>query len=185
MTLEPSRSAPKADLLTWTGAAFSPAKGLPAEWIDNGTRLAWSSAITDLGFTPGVTAGVLIAGTTNNFGSFDRVMPFTVNFSDGVPIAGPEPISVAPTPAPKPIKRAALSGTARVGKRLTCSTGTWSGAPKLTYAWKRDGKTIKGEHQRRYTVRRSDRGKRLTCAVTGKNAGGTATVTTRPMRVKK
>jgi hypothetical protein len=86
---------------------------------------------------------------------------------------------------PAIVKRPALAGTAKAGHRLRCSAGTWTHATKFTYAWARNGKTIKGEAQKAYTVRRADRGSTLTCAVTAAGAGGTRTVTTRAVRVKK
>jgi hypothetical protein len=77
-----------------------------------------------------------------------------------------------------------IAGTARAGKRLSCSAGTWTGTPKLSYGWKRSGKAIKGQTSSSYTVRKADRRKALTCSVTAKNAGGTRTATTRAIRIK-
>jgi hypothetical protein len=109
-------------------------------------------------------------------------------FPVGVEPGDPPPPTHAPTPAPS-AKAGAPHATkapklARVGKRLTCSAGNWTGAPKLSYGWKRDGKAIKGQTASRYTIRKADRRKALTCAVTAKNAGGTKTVTTRAIRIK-
>ncbi|WP_053226940.1 hypothetical protein [Solirubrobacter soli] len=157
------------------------------------TGFTLSASPNDLGIPSGVNArfrlGVGDAG--NEEWSTEPNEPwlsFSVAYSASAPPVSPQPPTPTVTPTAKPRlagKGPALTGTARVGKRLTCSAGTWTGAPKLTYAWKRNGKSIEGQVKKTYTVRKADRGKKLTCAVTGANAGGTKTVTTRAVRIKK
>jgi len=81
----------------------------------------------------------------------------------------------APTPAPKPVapktfkstKAPAISGTAKVGKTLKVTKGTWSPAPtKTTYQWKRNGKAIKGATKATYKVKKADAGTKITATVT-------------------
>jgi hypothetical protein len=62
-----------------------------------------------------------------------------------------------------------------VGEELFCDPGRWEGAPVFTYAWRRDGELIGGSQNERYTVASDDKGRSLTCAVTGTNPAGSAT----------
>jgi hypothetical protein len=79
-----------------------------------------------------------------------------------------------------------IAGTGRASlSAWNPATLKWNTAAlKLTNAWKRNGKAIKGQTSSRYTVRRADRRKRLTCSVTAKNAGGARTVTARAVKIK-
>lgn len=66
--------------------------------------------------------------------------------------------------------RPAVRGTLEVGKRLTARTGTWRpGHVTLTVVWLRDGHRV--GHGLHYTVRKADRGHRITVRVTGHRNG--------------
>ncbi|MGX6449290.1 S1 family peptidase, partial [Patulibacter sp. S7RM1-6] len=100
-------------------------------------------------------------------------------------------VTEAQTPlSPRGGRNVRVSGSARVGRTLTCRRGFWAGAPAFRYSFVR----VKGSRERdtalsssaRYRVKRSDRGWRIACAVQATNAGGvgvslsrTATATVR------
>jgi len=66
-----------------------------------------------------------------------------------------------------------ISGTAKAGKTLSCSTGAWTGSPTaFFYQWQRDGTPIAGATDRTYKVQTSDEGLTLTCTVKAFNGGG-------------
>src|SRR5690349_22260627 len=93
--------------------------------------------------------------------------PLSVSFAR-LPAPAPPAPPAPPEPTPDPpvaITPARVTGKAGVGERVTCNTGTWAGAPTFSYAWRRNGKVIKDEQQRRYTVRKADRRQKLTCTV--------------------
>ncbi|WP_294001078.1 Tat pathway signal protein [Streptomyces sp.] len=70
------------------------------------------------------------------------------------------------TTAPK------ITGTARVGAKVTATTGSWSAAPtSYTYQWKADGKAVSGATAASYTVPASLLGKKLTVTVTAVRSG--------------
>ncbi|MDF1486998.1 hypothetical protein [Tessaracoccus caeni] len=71
-----------------------------------------------------------------------------------------------------------ISGTAKVGKKLTAKAGTWTKSTKLTYQWKRDGKSIKGATKSSYTLTAGDLKKKITVTVTGKLSGYTTVAKT-------
>jgi surface-anchored protein len=66
------------------------------------------------------------------------------------------------------------SGTARVGQKLTATTGTWS-ASRLTYKyqWLRNGVAISGATSSSRTLTSHDHGKKLSVRVTATGAAGT------------
>lgn len=77
------------------------------------------------------------------------------------------------TAAPK------VTGTAKVGAKVTASTGGWSATPSAyTYQWKADGAAIAGATASSYTIPASQAGRKLTVTVTAARSGwtsGTAT----------
>jgi len=72
-----------------------------------------------------------------------------------------------------------LAGTAAVGRTVTCRRGSWRSGARFRYAFV----FVKGKRERNrglrtkrtYTLRPSDRGWSVSCAVQARNAGGTGT----------
>src|SRR5690606_10235193 len=65
-----------------------------------------------------------------------------------------------------------LSGTVKVGKKVTVSPGTWGPAPvTLSYQWLRDGAEIRGATKASYTPVRADGNRELYVVVTGSKTG--------------
>lgn len=71
------------------------------------------------------------------------------------------------TKAPVPT----ISGTLKVGAKLTAKPGTWKPKATLKYRWYRDGAAIKGATKRTYTLTGADRGHRVKVKVTGSRKG--------------
>ncbi|MFE7042016.1 hypothetical protein ACFU9X_21990 [Streptomyces atratus] len=66
----------------------------------------------------------------------------------------------------------AITGTAKVGDRLTATTGTWTPAPaSYTYQWNADGKAVTGATASTYTVPAALLGKKVTVTVTAQRTG--------------
>ena len=96
------------------------------------------------------------------------------------------PIAPAPTVTGNP----AISGTARVGRSLSASTGTWTGSPTLSYQWfrctrvGRDNPTdtpsgctaISGATLDAYQLMPTDRSRFIRVRVTGTNASGSKAI---------
>ena len=82
-------------------------------------------------------------------------------------------VRVVSTPV-RNLKLPSILGTPLVGRRLTCSRGTWSGSPPITFAyrWRRNGTPIPGATSRRYRQVPRDTGSRISCAVTATNEVG-------------
>lgn len=72
------------------------------------------------------------------------------------------------TAAPK------ITGTAKVGAKVTAGTGSWSAAPSsYSYQWRADGKAISGATASTYTIAAAQLGKKLTVTVTAAKSGWT------------
>lgn len=91
------------------------------------------------------------------------------------PITQSPPPVVSAAPALKSFAKApapTISGTLKVGSKLTASTGTWSPKPSsYTYQWYRNGAAIKGATSKTYRAAAKDHGKDLHVVVTGKLKG--------------
>jgi hypothetical protein len=94
-------------------------------------------------------------------------------------------VTYAPT-APLCTVAPRLSGTAALGERLACTSGTWTGSPSpgLAYQWLRDGEAIVGATQSTYVVGLTDCGKSLSCQVTGQSAAGQASARSNLVRAR-
>jgi hypothetical protein len=76
-----------------------------------------------------------------------------------------------------PIPR--ITGTTRVGSRLTAAAGTWAPAPvTLSYQWRRNGVAITGAIYSTYLLARADKGARITVTVTGRKTSYTTVART-------
>lgn len=65
--------------------------------------------------------------------------------------------------------RPAISGTVRVGNKLTAKVGTWTSGTTFRYAWRVNG--VKVGTSKTFTPTSSHRGKKLTVTVTGSKSG--------------
>ena len=92
------------------------------------------------------------------------------------------------TPATRPVstRKPKIRGTSRVGKTLTCSTGTWTAAPAPTYsyAWRIGGKVSKTQKKSKLKLTNAMRGKSVSCAVTAKNPAAAVTVRSAAVTVR-
>ncbi|MGW3953461.1 Ig-like domain repeat protein [Streptomyces sp. NPDC004752] len=94
-------------------------------------------------------------------------------------------VTVARGPALKNTVRPSITGTARVGKRLTAKPGSWTPtATSYGYVWKRDGHAIRGGTHSTYLLTRTDKRHLITVTVTAKRSGYTnGTATSKSVRV--
>lgn len=67
-----------------------------------------------------------------------------------------------------------ISGSVKVGKKLTVTPGTWSPKPSFQYTWYADGKVIKNATKSTFTLTKAQAGKRIEVRVTGSTTGYTS-----------
>jgi hypothetical protein len=81
--------------------------------------------------------------------------------------------------------RPTISGTRKVGRRLTAVRGTWTAGTTFSYRWYANGHAIVGATGRTFTPKARHAGKRISVRVTGRQAGyrtlGLTSAATRPI----
>ena len=123
----------------------------------------------ELGYSLGFDGTTIAAGTrAHQLGDYVFTEPPTTTATTTT-TGGGAGATAPPTNTGLPI----VSGTPKAGGKLTCSPGSWTGAPtSFAYQWSRDGTPIQGTTSSTYTVQKSDEGLTLTCAVIASNAKG-------------
>lgn len=146
---------------TVTDRAGKPVKNVGV-WVDN-----WSSATTD---ASGRYRIMQLQGGT-----------YTVTFENpaaGIPDGSrTTKVTVAPGKAATANGLVAeakptISGTAKVGQRLTANPDVWRSGVTLTYQWLRDGSVISRATGSTYTLTGADTGKKISVKVTGEGERG-------------
>ncbi|MFI6462850.1 Tat pathway signal protein [Streptomyces sp. NPDC050538] len=152
-----------------------------------GTKVQLTVTGTALGADATVqlaVAGKTLTATTDSVSADNRTLKATVDLTGAA--VGTWTVSVieraqyqvglftvtqptlANTAAPK------ITGTAKVGAKVTAGNGSWSAAPSsYTYQWKADGKAISGATASTYTIAAAQLGKKLTVTVTAAKSGWT------------
>lgn len=69
-----------------------------------------------------------------------------------------------------------VTGTAKVGKKLTAVPGSWTAGTAFDYQWLANGKAISGAHAKTLKLTAKLKGKRISVRVTGELAGYTSAV---------
>ncbi|MGO4599716.1 hypothetical protein [Terrabacter sp. 2RAF25] len=140
---------------------------LSYQWFRTGTPVAGATTSSYL-LGPadlGKSMRVQVVGRAVGYASATRSSANTAAVALG--------LLVAPTPT--------LTGTARVGSRLTLRAGTWGPAPvSLSYQWYRSGVAITGARGTSYVLQAADRGRTVKVAVTGRKASFATTVRLSP-----
>jgi hypothetical protein len=182
--------------LASNAAALSPsvsqdgAGGVYATWIDNNTGVnlaysptggaSWYGPVSLLGNDNGALSIGSMASSVDSSGigwaayaanGREYAQPFDAQYTIPAP---KKPANTLP-----PV----LGGTAKAGKKLTCSAGSWTGNPILTYQWYRNGTLLAGVIGSTYTVGTIDEGSTFKCVVVATNAQGTATATSNSKKV--
>jgi hypothetical protein len=152
---------------SWTG--FQPL-AFSYTWLREGSAISGATGNTYVVQSADQGHGLACQVTAEN--SVSRV-PATSNTLK-VPAAPPFN-TVAPV----------LSGTPAVGQKLSCSTGTWTGAEPIafTYTWLREGSAISGAIGNTYVVQSADQGHGLACQVTAENSVSRVAATSNALMV--
>lgn len=144
----------KATPGTWT-----PAGTYAYQWLANGAAISGATGAT---YTP--DAAALGKALTV------RVTASATGYRSASASSAPTRAVVAGKLANT--KRPAITGAAKIRRKLTAVPGTWTpGHLTFAYQWLRDGKVIKAARSRTYTVPRSAKGHRFSVRVTAKRAG--------------
>jgi hypothetical protein len=176
---------------TSRGGAFTAAIGVPAAqragaWpalvAGAGARLAFRLDV----LAPAVAARPPVGGSESTAAGTTGTAP------GGGGVASPPPGPAPPGPAPPTNTAApAITGTAAIGRRLTATPGTWTGAAPITFtfAWRRCDAAGAGcvaiarATASTYTVAAADANHTLSVAVTARNSVGSTVAPSTPTAV--
>ena len=154
---------------------------LTYQWLRDGKKIsgATSSTYTLTSKDKGAKISVTATGKKSEYPTVSKTSAKTKTVKAGT----------LTTKTPK------ISGTAKVGKKLTAKPGSWKpSGVKFTYQWYRGSSKIKGATKSTYTLKSADKSKKIKVKVTGKKSGyttasktskATSTVKGAPAKPKK
>ncbi|BFU45322.1 FlgD immunoglobulin-like domain containing protein [Krasilnikovia sp. MM14-A1004] len=164
-------STVKATVGTWTPAATS----YTYRWAANGATITGATSASYV--IPPAMLGKRLTVT---------VTAKRTGYLSGT-ASSPSSAVIAKGPASKATRKPAVTGTARVGRTVRASVGTWSpGVTSYRYEWRLNGRVIAGRTGATLKLTSSMRGKKVTVTVIARRTGyqdGRATskaVTARP-----
>ncbi|WP_405371954.1 MULTISPECIES: alpha/beta hydrolase-fold protein [unclassified Microbacterium] len=127
---------------------------------------------------------VTISGTVDTRRLGTTRLVYSVTDAAGNTATATRTITVVP--AKMKAGKVKITGSAKVGKSVKATVASWPKGTRFSYQWMNDGKAIRGATAKSYTVTRSDRGDRISVAVTGRLPGYvTATKTSAPTAVRR
>lgn len=148
-------------------------------WAPDSKRLAWTE--------PG--RGVYATSDASGCGD-----PYLLiaggSEADWSPAGLSAPVVGPPSTARKALhvsKKPTVTGKPKIGKRLTAKVGSWTPrASSFSYRWYRNGKAIKGATKRTYTIKKSDKGRKIAVRVQARRAGyASGSAISRPVAIKR
>lgn len=147
LTLDPGR---------WTGEP----DGFAVQWLRDGEDAIVSTALK---YTP----------TRADAGHFITALVTAERTGDtSTSTAESDRISVDVFVAPSAQTRPEISGTARVGKKLTARNGEWDGTGyRFTYRWLANDVPISGAVKSTYVLTKAQQGKSVSVSVTASKSG--------------
>lgn len=163
----PVITAPKATTVRF-GATFDPLAGVTATDAVDGD----------------VSAGITVKGAVNTRKPGAYRLVYSVTDAAGNTATATRTVTVAKGKLSAATPK--VTGSAKVGKKLTAKPGSWTKGTRFAYQWLNDGKAIRGATKSTYVVSRADRGDTLSVRVTGSLSGyETETRTSKAVLVKK
>lgn len=152
-----SGTAQVGKTLTAQPGTWSPSVSLTYRWLRDGAAISTATAKTYV-LTPsdhGKRITVEVTGKSTGYTAVTRASTPTAAVKAGT-------LATA-TPT--------ISGTVRVGSKVTVKPGTWTSGTTFTYQWYASGQAISGATSPSYTPGAAQNGKTLTVKVTGRKTG--------------
>jgi hypothetical protein len=158
-----SGTAKVGEVLTAAPGSWTPdGISFTYQWLADGTAIAGATG-PSLSLTAaqlGRAISVSVTGSKTGYTAVTNASAATAAVAPG---------TLAPTPKPK------ITGTAKVGKKLTAKPGAWGpGTVDKTYKWLANGKVISGATGKKLKLTAALVGKRIKVKVTGEKAGYTS-----------
>lgn len=156
--------------LTATPGVWGPAPvTLSYQWFSGGSLIAGatSASYKPVAADVGKSITVQVTGSKAGYTTAQRTS------------VGTAAVAATPLPALTTMPTPKISGTVKVGSKLTAKAGTWKPSKvSLAYQWSRGGTPIAGATKSTYTLVGEDAGQAITVAVTGSKSGYTSATKT-------
>ena len=151
-------TAAPGGVLTGVPAQFSPyPDNFVSQWTRNGVAIKGA-------IFPSYKLTTADAGKTIAFSQTATRLYYDAATSVSATVTVKKLLTTMPTPK--------ISGTFKVGKKLTAKTTTWKPTKvALAYQWKRDGKAISGAKSATYKLKKADKKHKISVSITGSKSG--------------
>lgn len=151
-------TAAPGGVLTGVPAQFSPyPDNFVSQWTRNGVAIKGA-------IFPSYKLTTADAGKTIAFSQTATRLYYDAATSVSATVTVKKLLTTTPTPK--------VSGTFKVGKKLTAKTTTWKPTKvALSYQWKRDGKAISGAKSSTYKLKKADKKHKISVSITGSKSG--------------
>ncbi len=166
-------SASRAPVVTGTPKVGSRLSASTGTWSTNGLTYGYQW-LADGRPIAGATSSTFVAGAAEHQRRLTvqvtaRRTGYTTTTSTSAPTAAVTAGTISLRSLP------VLSGNARVGSRLTASTGSWSPTAAYSFQWYADGKQVAGATARTFVPTHRQRGAEIRVRVTARRDGYTTT----------
>ena len=169
-TFDPSNRSVQLGVHIYVGG---PAGDGAAEFHDGGAARGYRPDVDDVFAGAGDYHGFEVSFATRKSGAVP-VFVYAIDVGPGEnKLIGSRTVQVvAGVPRISGLTRPRISGTPRVGSRLTSLVGSWLEKDvTYSYRWRRNGRAIRGATGRTYRVVPADRGRRISVRVTARKLG--------------
>jgi hypothetical protein len=156
----------------------SPSYILPGPVVRAGAMTAVDTRVDALGLLPGRAARLTFSSAGSETDADYAPEASSAGFDLLVDFGNVAAATETSAPA-----RPVLTGRAKVGRTLSCVAP--AGMTASGYRWLRAGHRIAGANRRTLKLRKPDGGRRISCRVTGRLGGETATVTSAVVTIKR
>jgi hypothetical protein len=149
---------------------------VPGTWVPDGAAIAyqWRAGSTNI---PGAESATYVVGAA--LIGKQLAVRVTVTSAAGTTTKTTDGTTAVLRARFSAIPKPTILGTPATDQTLTADPGAWVEVPDtLTYAWKRNGKAIKGATSASYQITPADTGDKLTVTVVARKAGFYTTSTT-------
>ena len=138
---------------------------------------------------PTTASAVYSAGAKPVLGNGERIKYFSTDNAGNQESVKTSPVAQVVVPPSRPANTSPprLPASGRVGERVTCNRGAWTGAPSsFGFSWTIDTSLIAGQHGSAYTLAAGDATHAIRCQVVARNvAGDSAPATSNALTVAK
>ncbi|MER5456816.1 hypothetical protein ABT008_18695 [Micromonospora sp. NPDC002389] len=171
ITAPPPPKATKPPTITGTVAVGSVVKAGTGTWTPSPTSYRYQWAANGVAIKGATGASFTIPAALRGKKLTVTVTAVRAGHPNGT-ATSKSTVAIAKGKAPKATKKPRVTGTAKVGRKVTASVGTWSPkADSYRYEWRLNGKVIKGKTGKTLKLTSSMRNKKLTVTVIARKTG--------------